>query len=906
MTYLKPQRFLPNSSEQYRKRRNTKKQNKESIINIEDLTLDKRQNPVPAQPWLRRPEKFYECFSISGLLSAKQDTKYETFYSYPKQRQDFLTSFLPFCFPNGISEPPKKYYYPAKQSSTIPKYSALIGSESEHFIFMLTNYESLLYGYCVKVLYPFSFLPSFVKKGHPIFQRKRQRGSVRKHKQTRNKLQTSKKPNTKQREMKKSKTDGNFTSQGIKRKNQKERRERLKSFGELPSNLKWEKRFRKRLHKNKPFYLVPLCFCLISKTSFIDLNFEILHSIIAYTNLELLRMNIFREIYFSKDTINRCLTFVDQKKKNSLYGVSSFRPPRRASVDSFIGNPLFPQKPRRKKISYSTPQVSTFHIQYLDDHVPKISESTLKKRFNDKKNENKERKKGNGRRKNNTTKSQCDQKSETNFEFNDWIVINEYDQYSDKKNDYFKRNDNKNKKRDQNKKEKEKRKEKDKEKDKKEKKKEKKEKKKKKEKNKKKEKKEKKDKKDKKDKKEKKKKKEKKEKKKKKEKEEKKDKKENGEKGKENDEEEKREDNKHLIIEFLSQLKVKKIPMSRDIMFLSVGGELKRLTYLIPEDLENKKAIFSFKWFFSILSLENILEIIRFTLLEKTIVFVSDSLRALSIASFSIPPIIFPFQWQGAIMPIIPSNFRFVVDSPVPVMTGLTEWETSEEKNFTSDYLLVNLDHNTCKFNFNSKKFTNKKNNKNKNDNKSYFKNTNHLNNTLPKLPSYLELLNSLKKAFKNSKTRNNFPTFIKCRKRGKHAILFLTKNLKSNYFVDHHEEKLIGEIQAIFAKYFNLLVADFRNHTFSDVSSKDICSIFLPQSFLESVIEKDHPFMELFLKSQSFQHFCNQQLAKIQKSLARKISRKLLNEKLKNIETNQNKNINKNGHGEENEGEEN
>ncbi|KAJ3424018.1 denn (aex-3) domain-containing protein [Anaeramoeba flamelloides] len=338
----------------------------------------------------------------------------------------------------------------------------------------------------------------------------------------------------------------------------------------------------------------------------------------------------------------------------------------------------------------------------------------------------------------------------------------------------------------------------------------------------------------------------------------------------------------HFIIKFLKNLKNLKIPSTKNMMFLPIGGGLKNLNYIIPNDLESCRANFSFKWLFSILSLENILEIIRYTLLEKTIVFLSQSLRVLSCAPFAIFTLISPFKWQGAIMPIIPTSLISFIDSPVPVMLGITKWANTDEK-FTSDYLLVNLDKNKVNF-FNNSIFYSNKNNRNKKQRKEEF----------PKLPSYNELFNSIKEVF--TKANKKFTTFLNVKKRGSNAIKILQSSKKSSYFINIKEEKIIGELQAIFTKYYNLLFTSFRNHTFSDVSSKDTCSVFLTESFLESIIPKDKPFMEELLKTQSFHQFSNTQLEKIQKSLARKIHNSNFSTKIKIVQkSNQKINSNSN-----------
>ncbi|KAJ6233599.1 denn (aex-3) domain-containing protein [Anaeramoeba flamelloides] len=260
------------------------------------------------------------------------------------------------------------------------------------------------------------------------------------------------------------------------------------------------------------------------------------------------------------------------------------------------------------------------------------------------------------------------------------------------------------------------------------------------------------------------------------------------------------------------------------------------------------------------------------------IVFLSNSLRVLSCAPFAIFPLISPLKWQGAIIPIIPTSMMSFIDSPVPVMLGITKWANTDEQ-FTSDYLLVNLDKNKVNYIQNSFSSSIDSNNTNststnacpnKLNNKKHKFKIKKVKKEFPKLPSYNELYHSIKEVF--TKANKNCTTFLNSKKRGANAIKILKSTKRSSYFLNNKELKTIAEIQAIFAKYYNLLFTSFRNHTFTDVSSKDTCSIFLTESFLESIIPKDKPFMDELLKTQSFYQFSNDQLEKIQRSLSKKI----------------------------------
>ncbi|KAJ6235275.1 suppression of tumorigenicity 5 st5 [Anaeramoeba flamelloides] len=839
MSYLKKKTHTPPPKRI--KRKNSRKRFKRGIkpkiknktnINIDDLTENKRLNPLPAQPWLRRPENFYESFLISGPCAPNNEDKCKIFYSYPKQPKDFEKTVNQFCFPEGVSPSPKKFKYGGERSKNVPKYETMIGSEIEHYVFMLTGHESLLYGYCIKIWYPFGFLPSFVEKAHPICRSVLTKNQKNTTPLNNFSLDPQKTPTTNNTINNNNKNNNNNNTT-TNNNNNKKKKKNLKS----PLSV-WGKWFQKCVRTEKNFSLTPLCFCLLSKTSFIELNFEILHSIIAFTNLELLRMRIFRQIYFSNDTIRRILIVKSKKKsKKNIYHSNDFLfKGSKRKWGKNIYRKTIPQniehiKSIEKQFCNSAPTPVETELTGGTNSLHRIFNNNYKTKKNPNPNTNMFIKPNTNTNTNTNTTPNIiinhnnknedgknnfrqleliDNKTISKIERDideilnkklrnnlcNHITNNGNNTNIDKKNSLALINNNNNNNHQINKKisyevkiEKKTKKEK-----------------------------------------------------------------------------------IHIIHEFFQQLQNLKIPKARNMMFLSVGGGLKKINYIIPDDLELCRANFSFKWIFSILSLENILQIINFSLLEKSIVFLSKSLRVLSCVSFAISPLIAPFRWQGAIMPIIPSSLMSFIESPVPVMFGITQIENNKEK-FYSDYLLVDLDKNKIDFIQNATQFCSKKNikGKNKKKKKKKKKKSSKNNNAIPKLPSCNQLLNSLKKIF--LKYKFNLPTFLNSKNRGADAIKALQSCKRSAYIINIKEEKIIAEIIAVFAKYYNLLFTSYRNHTFSDVSSKDICTIFLTESFLESVITKDKTFMEQLLKTQSFYQFSSIQLEKIQMSLSRKFN---------------------------------
>jgi DENN (AEX-3) domain len=60
-------------------------------------------------------------------------------------------------------------------------------------------------------------------------------------------------------------------------------------------------------------------------------------------------------------------------------------------------------------------------------------------------------------------------------------------------------------------------------------------------------------------------------------------------------------------------------------------------------------------------------------LLERSIIFVSNSKNRLSSALFTVRNLISPFKWWHVFIPIVPTSLMDVIEAPVPVLLGLTK-----------------------------------------------------------------------------------------------------------------------------------------------------------------------------------------------------------------------------------------
>jgi len=71
-----------------------------------------------------------------------------------------------------------------------------------------------------------------------------------------------------------------------------------------------------------------------------------------------------------------------------------------------------------------------------------------------------------------------------------------------------------------------------------------------------------------------------------------------------------------------------------------------------------------------------------------------------------------------------------------------------------------------------------------------------------------------------------------------------------------------VKRISALFEKYLSSLFQEFPKHCIRDLTQKDTpITIFMKDSFLEGVPQKDRPWFKKFLETQIFSQYCDQRL---------------------------------------------
>jgi len=96
---------------------------------------------------------------------------------------------------------------------------------------------------------------------------------------------------------------------------------------------------------------------------------------------------------------------------------------------------------------------------------------------------------------------------------------------------------------------------------------------------------------------------------------------------------------------------------------------------------------------FECLSPENVLDTFTAICLERHILFCSSSLSTLTYSAEALLALLYPLQWHGVYIPILPNALFGVLDAPVPIIVGIkTEMMDSLDHQSLEHFIQVNLD----------------------------------------------------------------------------------------------------------------------------------------------------------------------------------------------------------------------
>lgn len=94
---------------------------------------------------------------------------------------------------------------------------------------------------------------------------------------------------------------------------------------------------------------------------------------------------------------------------------------------------------------------------------------------------------------------------------------------------------------------------------------------------------------------------------------------------------------------------------------------------------------------FRCMSIPNIITLFEFVLSEARIILLSSHTAMLHLASMAITNLLYPFQWTGVFIPVLPSRLVQTIEAPCPYIVGIERrYEPADYPE--DDYVLVDLD----------------------------------------------------------------------------------------------------------------------------------------------------------------------------------------------------------------------
>ncbi|KAG6719202.1 hypothetical protein I3842_04G190100 [Carya illinoinensis] len=206
-----------------------------------------------------------------------------------------------------------------------------------------------------------------------------------------------------------------------------------------------------------------------------------------------------------------------------------------------------------------------------------------------------------------------------------------------------------------------------------------------------------------------------------------------------------------------------------------------------------------------VLSLESVLTLVAGVLLEKQVVVVCPNLGVLSAIVLSFIPMIRPFQWQSLLLPVLPGRMLDFLDAPVPYIVGVQHIHT-DLKMKTSNLVHVNVLNDQVKTCY------------------------------LPILPRHKELVSQLGPIHARLSHESSIAK--------RHPV----------YRCNEVQAEAAAEFLNVMRRYLESLCSDLRSYTITSVqSNNDRVSLLLKDSFIDSFLGRDRPFIKLFVDTQLF-----------------------------------------------------
>lgn len=134
-------------------------------------------------------------------------------------------------------------------------------------------------------------------------------------------------------------------------------------------------------------------------------------------------------------------------------------------------------------------------------------------------------------------------------------------------------------------------------------------------------------------------------------------------------------------------------PRGKLVVELSVRNCRIRAVSEPPNELPGSRTIDLYP-LFRALSLSNVVTLFEAALLECRIIFISEHTAMLSAAANALINLIYPLQWNGLYVPVLPRRLISTLDAPVPYIMGIETAYDGIEPPEGNDVVIVELDAN--------------------------------------------------------------------------------------------------------------------------------------------------------------------------------------------------------------------
>ena len=234
---------------------------------------------------------------------------------------------------------------------------------------------------------------------------------------------------------------------------------------------------------------------------------------------------------------------------------------------------------------------------------------------------------------------------------------------------------------------------------------------------------------------------------------------------------------------------------------------------------------------FRVLSFKQIVTAWQALLLEKKLFLLCSSKATLSCVAHALINLLFPFKWVHVLIPILPEKLQSFIDTPIPLIIGISF--PCDLNEFPNDALILNI---------------------NKNRFENYY-------SSIPKLKGKLQAL--LEKKLKNLKEKYNLDNPIKSDKwMDLQDEVFPSFELDKYIKVDHTEirDAFYSIFISIFKNYTKFLDWDTINQNFNsnNPNQEDIIEkCFKKKEFLKShSSSEENDFISIFSETSLFNQF--------------------------------------------------